>query len=148
MDSKTVAMADKKITARQITVKDLPKVAAAVAPFIDEFDNVVKQGGLTNQALIKLCLNHTDDFVRLCVVMTDADKDWLNNLSPSDFYKLVEQVITISHDFFLTQLEPSLIAIIQSLNNQVLSMILTRMITGLSQQSSDLSAMGMADKTS
>lgn len=100
MDSKTVAMADKKITARQITVKDLPKVAAAVAPFIDEFDNVVKQGGLTNQALIKLCLNHTDDFVRLCVVMTDADKDWLNNLSPSDFYKLVEQVITISHDFF------------------------------------------------
>lgn len=148
MDSKTVAMVDKKITARQITVKDLPKVAAAVAPFIDEFDNVVKQGGLTNQALIKLCLNHTDDFVRLCVVMTDADKDWLNNLSPSDFYKLVEQVITISHDFFLTQLEPSLIAIIQSLNNQVLSMILTRMITGLSQQSSDLSAMGMADKTS
>lgn len=140
-------VADKDITARQIKVKDLPQVGAAIAPFMNKFDHLAKDGGLTHQALIKLCMEHVDDFVRLCVVMTDADADWLRELPPNEFYKLVGQVVTVSHDFFLTELEPSLTALVDSINRQMMSMILSRLLIGLNQPFSDLLATDTPEMT-
>lgn len=102
-----IVIADKEIKVRQIKVKDLPAVCTAAEPFIDKFGEMAKKGGISNSDLFKLCAGYSPDVVNLCVVLTDADKDWLRELEPKQLFDLTCEVIKGSQDFFLNQvIEP------------------------------------------
>lgn len=98
-----ITIANQQITVRPIKVKDLPAVCVAVEPFINEFAKISKNGEIKNSDLFKLCAMYSPDVVQLCAVMTDADREWLKELTPSQLFELTVAVINQSQDFFLNQ---------------------------------------------
>lgn len=109
------------IQIRTITVADLPAVCSAISPFIDEFNDIAKTGDVKANDLFVLCSRHAVHIVQLCVVMTDADREFLMALSPKELFDLTAEVITQSHDFFLHQIAKPILNLQRNLNTLILT---------------------------
>lgn len=106
----SITIAGRDVQVKRVKVKNAQAVMIAALPFIEGFEDIAKEadkGNFKRTLLFRLVAKHMNDFQTLCTQLTDADRAWLQELEPAEFYQLCEFVITQSGDFFLAQvLEP------------------------------------------
>lgn len=102
---KTIKVAGQEIAIKRVKVKNLSQVTRAFQPFVKEFDRIVTaKKSMPQDELMTLIGTFADEAVILAAVLTDQNSEFYRNLDPLDFFKVIQEVVAHSGDFFLRQI--------------------------------------------
>ena len=113
--AQTLLLAGRTVTIREVRMRELQQVASICAPFFDAFDSVgdlakarAESGRTSDTLLYRLLAEHADRLLTLATLLTDAPRDWLEQLPPDQFFVLAAQVVEVNAGFFIVRLFPAL----------------------------------------
>jgi hypothetical protein len=109
----TVTLGTRVITVREVRMKHLGAFTRACAPFLKEFDHLNPEDEF---ALFKVISEHAEAMVVAASLVSDAPKEFLEQLKPDDFFKIGAKVIQVNGNFFVRQLAPQLIKFAQGMS--------------------------------
>ncbi len=112
---RTVAIAGRDVTIKEVRMRDLQQVSRICAPFFDAFDSTAelsqeraKIGKTSDTLLYRLLAEHADQLMVLTTILTDAPRDWIDALAPDEFFVLAAEVVAANASFFIVRLFPAL----------------------------------------
>lgn len=123
----SVTVRGRKIVVREVDMKSLTPFAAACAPFLSEFDEAGRLGDRRDPdtgepvpadqfTLFKVLAEHGPAFVNAAALVSDADKAFLENLRPDEFFEVAAKVVEINGNFFVLRLAPTLLRFAQGVS--------------------------------
>ena len=102
---KVIRVADTDITIKRVKVKNLNEVTRAFAPFVAEFERIVKANkGMPESELLALIGSYTDEAVVLASTLTDQPPTFYRELEPLEMLTVMQEVVAHSGDFFMRQI--------------------------------------------
>lgn len=102
---KVIRVADTNITIKRVKVKNLNEVTRAFAPFVAEFERIVKANkGMPESELLALIGSYTDETVVLASTLTDQPPTFYRELEPLEMLTVMQEVVAHSGDFFMRQI--------------------------------------------
>ena len=102
---KVIRVADTDITIKRVKVKSLNEVTRAFAPFVAEFERIVKANkGMPESELLALIGSYTDEAVVLASTLTDQPPIFYRELEPLEMLTVMQEVVAHSGDFFMRQI--------------------------------------------
>lgn len=112
-----VEVAGHAVAVYEVTMGNLPKFAAACAPFFDGFERLAADEAAGERAhkIFALIAGHAEAFVTAAVLVTDQDRAFFEALRPDEFAKVAEAVLTHNLNFFVQRLAPSLVKLAQNM---------------------------------
>ena len=122
-----VTVRNRAVTVKEVNMKTLTPFAAACAPFLNEFDESGRLGDRRNPetgdpipsdqfTLFKVLSEHAPAFVTAATLVTDADRKFLEELGPHEFFEVAAKIVEVNGNFFVLRLAPALLRFAQGVS--------------------------------
>lgn len=115
----TLTLGGREITVIPLPVRNIGKLARLIRPYGERLMRGLLGAGLSTSEVLDLLDEHGDSFLEAVALAAQQDKDWVADLPPHEFMRLLDAVVRVNDDFFVRWLLPTVTAIAQKLTQSL-----------------------------